>query len=112
MEDYKIFLRTIPSFDDFERISDESSFVQVPQDWYLFLTDVKGSTKAIQSGMYQAVNMAGVSAICGILNELGDYELPYVFGGDGAAILVPPGGYTMAMQALKNPILGAQGIFF
>lgn len=102
MEDYKIFLRTIPVFDEFEKISDESSFVQVPEDWYLFLTDVKGSTKAIQSGMYQSVNMAGVSGICGILNELGDYDLPYVFGGDGAAILVPPDGYSKALQALKK----------
>ncbi len=63
MAAYKDFLQKIPSFDDFIHVSDESYFLPVPEDWSLILTDIKGSTKAVQSGRYQEVNMVGAARI-------------------------------------------------
>src|SRR5690606_21969351 len=60
-----------------------------PADWLLVITDVRGSTKAIEQGRYKDVNALGVSSIIALRNALSGLELPFVFGGDGATLLVP-----------------------
>ncbi|WII72994.1 DUF3095 domain-containing protein [Bdellovibrio sp. 22V] len=90
MESYKSFLERVPVFDDFLNIANSNYFVAVPSDWALILTDVKGSTKAVQAGRYQDVNMVGAASITALLNEFNNRNLPFVFGGDGATLLVPP----------------------
>lgn len=62
----------------------------VPRDWFILMTDVQGSTKAIQEGRYKQVNMMGAAGITCVLNVSSRQELPYVFGGDGATFLIPP----------------------
>ncbi len=44
--------------------------------------------------------MAGASVITAVLNALGRNDYPFVFGGDGAAIAVPPDGLEPARLAL------------
>ena len=66
----------------------------------MLLTDVIGSTKAIQSGRYKDVNMVGAACITAALNALPGMNLPYVFGGDGATILVPPNGVDAGREAM------------
>lgn len=102
MENYKNFLQQVPSFEDFLHISDDQYFLTVPKDWGLILTDIKGSTKAVQAGRYQEVNLVGAAGITALLNEFKDRELPFVFGGDGATLLVPPEFKAKAPAALKR----------
>ncbi|MEK2643687.1 DUF3095 domain-containing protein [Bdellovibrio sp. BCCA] len=102
MEKFKDFLKQVPSFDDFLHISDDKNFLTVPEDWGLILTDIKGSTKAVQSGRYREVNMVGAACITALLNEFNVRELPFVFGGDGATLLVPPEFKIQASVALKS----------
>lgn len=102
MAAYKDFLQKIPSFDDFIHVSDESYFLPVPEDWSLILTDIKGSTKAVQSGRYQEVNMVGAAGITALLNAFSDRELPFVFGGDGATLLIPPEHKKEAANTLRR----------
>ncbi len=64
------------------------------------MTDIVGSTQAIESGQYKNVNLLGACSIIAVLNIAGKIELPFVFGGDGAAILIPPSLFSAARQAL------------
>jgi hypothetical protein len=99
---YRAFLESIPSFEDFFHVSDDRNFLEVPEDWALILTDIKGSTKAVQAGRYQDVNMVGAAGITALLNEFNERDLPFVFGGDGATLLVPPEFKSKAAQALRR----------
>ena len=65
-------------------------YEKVPDDWFVVLTDIKGSTKAIERGLYKQVNMVGVASIVAIKNACGTFDIPFIFGGDGATMFVPP----------------------
>lgn len=73
----------------------------VPNDWSVIITDVRGSTRAIEMGYYKEINVTGVSSIIAVLNALGTQHVPYVFGGDGATILVPNDRTEAAVTALR-----------
>jgi len=95
------FYSKLPSYDSFCRVVKSSNrFVCVPQDWYIVITDIVGSTKAIEAGRYKDVNLLGACSIIAILNVAGNLEIPFIFGGDGASILIPPTLFTRAEQAL------------
>lgn len=74
----------------FRDVANLDAYTPVPNDWYAVLTDVRGSTQAIQQGRYKEVNIIGAAAIVVLLNLDRTLEMPYVFGGDGATILIPP----------------------
>ncbi len=83
------FYRDLPSFSEFAGVVDDAHFHVVPEGWKVVITDVRGSTEAIESGRYKDVNTVGAAAIACVQNALADVELPFVFGGDGATFLVP-----------------------
>lgn len=85
----KSFYKDIPSFDRFSRLVDRGHYHEFPDHWHVVITDVKGSTKAIESGRYKDVNTVGAATIAVIQNALGRFQFPFVFGGDGATVLVP-----------------------
>ena len=64
-------------------------YANAPEEWLVVITDVRGSTRAIEEGRYRDVNALGVASIVALRNALPDLELPYVFGGDGATLLLP-----------------------
>lgn len=84
------FYSSIPVLDNFSQVSDLSNYVRLPDDWLIVAADVQNSTNAIKNGQYKAVNIAGVCVITSIRNVAGPIELPYIFGGDGATLCVPP----------------------
>ncbi len=94
------FYAELTAYDSFLEVIASAHFVPVPQDWYLMITDVIGSTQAIAAGRYKEVNMIGACSIVTILNVAGAIEVPFVFGGDGATILVPPCLLPQAARAL------------
>ena len=100
------FYAALPSTPDFSAVADLGGYAVVPADWFVLLTDVVGSTKAIQAGRYKDVNMVGAACITAALNALPGMNLPYVFGGDGATILVPPEG----LEAGRRAMLGLAGL--
>ena len=79
---------------------DERFYAPAPDDWVLAVTDVEGSTKAVEAGRYQLVNMSGAASIAAVKNVCRGQEIPFLFGGDGAAILVPPERFPDAREAL------------
>ena len=66
-------------------------FADLPSDWWLAVADVQGSTQALAQGRYKQVNALGAACIVAACNACGRDDLPFVFGGDGAAVAVPPG---------------------
>jgi len=86
----KDFYKQLPILDNFYDITEDSNYCKLPDDWYVLVSDVKGSTKAIEEGKYKQINMVGAMMIVGILNVEKSSDLPFIFGGDGAAVLIPP----------------------
>jgi hypothetical protein len=64
------------------------------------VTDVESSTRAVEAGRYQLVNLAGAAGIAAVCNICRGETIPFLFGGDGAVLLVPPGRVQSARVAL------------
>lgn len=84
------FYANIQSFKNFNGITASEHFHPVPSEWAIFITDVKGSTKAISEGKYKDVNTIGAASIVVARKAVGKMDFPFVFGGDGATLLIPP----------------------
>jgi len=97
------FYKNIHSFDNFQEILKTEHYQDIPEDWYVVISDIKGSTKAIERGQYKDVNTVGASCIIAVINELGTaHDIPYVFGGDGASFAVPPSYLIPVAKALQG----------
>ena len=94
------FYSQLPLLDNFLQITEIGNFVDVPEDWYIVVTDIRGSTKAIEAGKYKEVNLLGACSIVAVLNVAGETEIPFVFGGDGASLLMGPSLLPAAKIAL------------
>lgn len=94
------FYEELPSFLDFADIVDGQHFKRIPDDWMVVITDVRGSTEAIEEGRYKDVNTVGAAAIACVLNAVGRVEIPYVFGGDGATMVLPRDFFDAAKEQL------------
>jgi len=96
------FYATVPRFERFEDVTDASLYRPLPDDWVVGVSDVVSSTRAIASGQYKSVNLAGAAMIPALANRLGNYRFPYVFGGDGAALALPGDQRVVLEQALSD----------
>jgi hypothetical protein len=90
----------LPVLDNFADITHSENFHAIPNDWVVIITDIIESTQAIAAGRYKDVNLLGACSIIVILNIVGDLEIPFVFGGDGASILIPKKFLPEAERAL------------
>ena len=99
-----LFTKALPVRKDFRAVLDEASYQPVPTGWLIAMSDVVGSRKAIADGRYKAVNMAGVAMISGLMNALDTQDLPFVFGGDGAAIVCAPSDRAAVAETLAKTI--------
>lgn len=94
------FFTQIPCISQFVGVMDEDNFYSVPNDWIIVITDIRGSTKAVENGRYKDVNMIGGCAICAVQNATGSRDWPFVFGGDGATMLIEPTALEVVKAAL------------
>ena len=85
---------------DFAQVANERLFLPLPDDWWVGLADIVDSTGVTASGGYKSVNFAGAAVISAVSNALdGDLSL-FLFGGDGATIVVEPEKVGPASEAL------------
>lgn len=70
----------------------------------MVISDIRGSTKAIENGRYQDVNTLGAASIAAVQAVFPGKEIPYVFGGDGASFLVP----EVDLSQVKDVLLRLQ----
>jgi len=69
----------------------DSAFYDVPADWQVIITDIKGSTSAVLGGSSENVNYVATGSIVTVLNLAfkAKIAIPFFFGGDGATFIVP-----------------------
>jgi hypothetical protein len=79
-------------------------FMDVPRNWYVVITDIKGSTGAVFGGRHEDVNLVATGSIVSVLNiAFGlNVTVPFFFGGDGATFIIPPTIIDRVMQALAS----------
>src|SRR5271165_3245810 len=100
MPDNADFYDRLPIFEGFASIMDPGQYRPLPDGWLVGLTDVVGSTKALGSGRYKAVNTAGASVIAAVSNALEGRKFPFVFGGDGASFAISSRDADVGRSAL------------
>ncbi|WP_246047175.1 DUF3095 domain-containing protein [Leptospira ognonensis] len=83
------FYQSLPAHPDFKSSFEKNKFASVPDDWFILITDIAGSTKAIAEGRYKDVNTAGGLTAIAVANVYGHMDFPFVFGGDGVTFLLP-----------------------
>lgn len=86
--------------DRFADLVRADAYAPVPDDWTIVVADVVGSTAAVAAGRYRDVNYVGAGAIAAVLNAVEPADVPFVFGGDGATLLLAPGLRDRALAAL------------
>lgn len=99
--DTKLFYKNLVPITNFFDLYNESNYVNVPNDWYVIVTDIENSTLAIYEGKYKEVNISGALAIIAVGNILKSLEFPFVFGGDGVIMLIHGDYIDKAKKALK-----------
>ena len=98
--DLAAFHAELPLIDEFANVADASRYQPIPNGWLVGTSDVVDSTGAIAAGRYKAVNMVGASVIAAVRNSLNSADIPFVFGGDGAAFVIPASMEGRAVDAL------------
>ncbi|MEO6974666.1 MAG: DUF3095 domain-containing protein [Gallionella sp.] len=102
MSDSRHFYRDLPVLETFSEAVEVRRHVPVPQDWWVVIADVAGSTQAIQDGDYKKVNTVGVACIAAVVNVDRSIDIPFAFGGDGATFAVPDIFLTRIIPALRG----------
>lgn len=95
-----LFYNELATFHDFAEFVELDAYAPVPDDWVVMISDVQGSTRAIEDGRYKDVNMVGAASITAVLNACGGIVVPFVFGGDGGTLVVPRSLSSAASDAL------------
>ncbi|MBI2429709.1 MAG: DUF3095 domain-containing protein [Ignavibacteriales bacterium] len=98
------FYQDLTPIQDFADISDPSLYTEMPDDWYVAVSDIKNSTELIRNGRYKEVNLVGASTIIAILNHKKNFSIPFIFGGDGACICIP----HSLIEQTKESLLGTK----
>ena len=103
------FYSTLKAITTFTDVVNSDVYTQLPDNWSIISSDVRSSTKAIKKGKYKEVNMAGACIIAAISNYFKPLEIPFIFGGDGSTIAIPPcdideinGILSYSQQAVKD----------
>lgn len=96
------FYQEMKSFTDFKSFTNPEIYRKVPEDWTIIISDIKGSTKAIESGRYKDVNLIGAASITSIINLFPKFEFPFVFGGDGSSLILPNSKIPDAIKELSK----------
>lgn len=81
---------------------DRSRYRPAPDDWALVVTDIVDSTAAIAGGQHKTVNFVAAMAIAALKNLCAPGSIPFLFGGDGAVIMVPPRHVSAARRELAR----------
>ena len=92
---------------------DAASYAPLPEDWFIGVADVKGSTAEVEAGRYKVVNTVGAAVISAQINGANGAPFPFVFGGDGAAFAFWPeheNAVRMSLSAVRRWALEEFGI--
>ncbi len=104
MTDSRFFYRDLEPLGAFQQAMQTRLHAAVPDDWWIVIADVIGSTRAIEAGDYKQVNTVGVACIAAVSNVDREIDIPFIFGGDGATFAVP----DILIEGVRSALRGAQ----
>jgi hypothetical protein len=84
------FFAELPRLASAPETFDAAHYRRAPDDWAVVATDIVDSTKAIADGRHKTVNFVAATAIAALRNLCAPTPIPFLFGGDGAIVMVPP----------------------
>ncbi len=96
------FFASLPRLERALDTFDEARHHPAPDDWALVVTDIVDSTIAIAAGHHKTVNFVAAMAIGALKNLCAPTSIPFLFGGDGAVVMVPPWHATRARLELAR----------
>ncbi len=96
------FFDSLPALRHARDTFDAAHFSAAPDDWALAVTDIVDSTGAIAAGRHKTVNFVAAMAIAAAKNLCAPQSIPFLFGGDGAVLMVPPQHLDATRQALAR----------
>ncbi|WP_175492562.1 DUF3095 family protein [Methylocapsa palsarum] len=96
------FFKDLPPFTTPDGTFSAAAHRRAPDDWRLAVTDVRNSTDAISNGLYKTVNFVAASSIAALKNLCAPAQLPFLFGGDGAVVMIPPSHVENARVVLAR----------
>lgn len=98
------FYGQLASFTDFSQFTQLEWYSTLPSEWFVVITDIQNSTQAIESGLYKEVNSVSTASIVALLNAVAPLKVPYVFGGDGVTLCIPPS----RKHSVESALIAAQ----
>ena len=96
------FFASLPLLQKTGDTFDTGLYRPAPDDWVLVVTDIVDSTTAIANGKHKTVNFVAAMAIAALKNLCAPTKLPFLFGGDGSVVMVPPQFGAQARLALAR----------
>jgi hypothetical protein len=96
------FFASLPLLASARDTFDDAKYRPAPDDWAMVVTDIVGSTPAIAQGRHKTVNFVAATAIAALKNLCAPEPIPFLFGGDGAVVMVPPPHRTAAARELAR----------
>ncbi len=96
------FFSALPLLEKAGDTFDTTRYRPAPDDWVLVVTDIVDSTIAIANGRHKTVNFVAAMAIAALKNLCAPTPLPFLFGGDGSVVMVPPRHAQAARLALAR----------
>ena len=96
------FFASLPTIEHALDTFAQERYPPAPDDWALVVTDVVDSTTAIANGRHKTVNFVAAMAIAALKNLCAPGPIPFLFGGDGAVVMVPPHHVPQARIALAR----------
>lgn len=98
------FFRDLPknNFHVLDLLTNTDRFTELPDDWYIVITDIQGSTKLYEEGRHRETITVGARSMEVIhwIAQENNIDVPSVFGGDGATVVVPPSIHEKVINAL------------
>ena len=96
------FFARLPRLETANDTFDATRYHPAPDDWALVVTDIVDSTVAIGNGRHKTVNFVAAMAIAALKNLCAPDAIPFLFGGDGAVVMVPPRHASSARRELAR----------
>jgi len=96
------FFANLPKISLAARALEGHDYYPAPDDWHLIATDVRDSTSAVAGGKHKTVNFVAACSIAALKNACSPVPIPFLFGGDGATIMVPRNFREQARRILAR----------
>lgn len=96
------FYGTLAEVSEFGDVLNPERHVAVPPSCLVVLVSVSDAARAIEGGRYKDVNAVAVAAIIGACNAVPDLQLPYLFRGHAATVLIPASRREVVERALRG----------